>query len=155
MQTEIVACADPAFVFNGRIFAKVVSTANLDFYALSDDLHALFAFLFAETDVVIYELYSRDNCEIRSFRTLSELTEAFDLGAHETAHLILWSPSVRPRPLIDRIEVTGRPCLSFDTPSAAPVSSNSISATFAIALSITAILGTGTRREPNICPRSW
>jgi hypothetical protein len=113
MQTEIVACADPAFVFNGRIFAKVVSTANLDFYALSDDLRALFAFLYAETDIAIYELSSRQNCELRSFHTVSELTAAFDLGADQTTHLVLWSPSVRTRPLIERVEATRAPVPFF------------------------------------------
>jgi hypothetical protein len=35
--------------------------ANLDFYAFGDDLRSLLTFLYAETDVVIYELSSRDN----------------------------------------------------------------------------------------------
>jgi hypothetical protein len=87
--------------------------ANLDFYALGDDLRSLLAFLYAETDVVIYELSSRENCELRSFCTVSELAEAFDLGAYLTAHLVLWSPSVRPRPLIERVDATKAPVPFF------------------------------------------
>ncbi len=87
--------------------------ANLDFYAVSDDLRSLLAFLYAETDVVIYELSSRENCEIRSFHTVGELTEAFDLGADQTTHLVLWSPSVRTRPLVDRVEATRAPVPFF------------------------------------------
>jgi hypothetical protein len=80
--------------------------ANLDFYALGDDLRSLLAFLYAETDVVIYELSSRDNCELRSFHSVAELTKAFDLDTHTTTHLKLWSPSVMARPVIRRIEPT-------------------------------------------------
>jgi hypothetical protein len=87
--------------------------ANLDFYASADDLRSLLAFLYAETDVVIYELCSRNNCELRSFHTASEVTEAFELGAYETAHLTLWSPSVRARPLIERVEATQAPVPFF------------------------------------------
>jgi hypothetical protein len=90
-----------------------MSMANLDFYASGDDLRSLLAFVYAETDVVIYELSSRENCELRCFHTVSELTEAFDLGAYETAHLSLWSPSVRPRPLIERVETTRAPVPFF------------------------------------------
>jgi hypothetical protein len=87
--------------------------ANLDFYALADDLRSLLAFLYAETDVVVYELASRENCEIRSFHSVTELTEAFDLGGSKTTHLMLWSRSVRARPIIRRIEATQAPAPFF------------------------------------------
>jgi hypothetical protein len=87
--------------------------ANLDFYALGDDLRSLLAFLYAETDVVIYELYSRDNCELRSFHSVAELTKAFDLGVYGTTHLMLWSPSVMASPLISRVEATQVPTPFF------------------------------------------
>ena len=48
-----------------------------------------------------------------SFHTASEVTEAFELGAYETAHLTLWSPSVRARPLIERVEATQAPVPFF------------------------------------------
>jgi hypothetical protein len=92
---------------------KFAPMANLDFYAVSDDLQSLLAFLFAETDVVIYELSSRHNGELRSFRGVTELTEAFDLGGSRTTHLMLWSPSVMAHPLIRRIEATQAPTPFF------------------------------------------
>jgi hypothetical protein len=87
--------------------------ANLDFYALADDLRSLLAFLYAETDIVVYELSSRDNCEIRSFHSVTELTDAFELGAYRTTHLILWSPSVMARPIIRRVDATQAPTPFF------------------------------------------
>jgi hypothetical protein len=87
--------------------------ANLDFYALADDLRSLLAFLYAETDIVIYELSSRENCEIRSFHSVTELTDAFELGAYGTAHLQLWSRSVVARPIIRRIDATHAPTPFF------------------------------------------
>jgi hypothetical protein len=41
------------------------------------------------------------------------LTEAFDLGANGTTHLMLWSPSVMARPLIRRIEAAQAPTPFF------------------------------------------
>jgi hypothetical protein len=87
--------------------------ANLDFYVFGDDLRSLLTFLYAETDVVIYELSSRDNCELRSFHSVPELTKTFDLGAYATIHLMLWSPSVMARPLIRRLEATQVPTPFF------------------------------------------
>lgn len=87
--------------------------ANLDFYALGDDLRALFTFLYAETDVVVYELNSRPDCELRSFHSLVQLTDAFDLGGDRTILLMLWSAAVQARPITRRIEATRAPTPFF------------------------------------------
>ena len=87
--------------------------ANLDFYALADDLRDLAQFLFAETDVVIYELSSELGKDARQFRSLSELEAAYQLGAYRAAHLQLWSPSVMGPPVIRRIEITSVPGHTF------------------------------------------
>jgi hypothetical protein len=87
--------------------------ANLDFYALADDLRHLIRFLFCETDVVIYELSSEFDQDIRHFRSLSELEAVFHLGAYRAGNLQLWSPSVMAGPVIRRIELTGVPGHSF------------------------------------------
>ena len=61
--------------------------ANLDFYALADDQRDLVRYLFAETNVVMYELSSEFDHEIRRFRSLAELEAVFSLGAHPAAYL--------------------------------------------------------------------
>ncbi len=79
--------------------------ANLDFYALGDDLRGLFQFLYSETDVVVYELASEHDRAARRFASLAELERVFSLGAYRAGHLQLWSPSVMARPGIRRIEL--------------------------------------------------
>lgn len=71
---------------------------NLDFYALAEDQRDLVRFLLSETDVVIYELSSDFDRDIRSFRSLAELEAVFSLGTRGAAFLQLWSPSVMEQP---------------------------------------------------------
>ena len=79
--------------------------ANLDFYALGDDLRRLFDFLYSETDVVVYELSSEPGRDPRRFDSVTELADAYDLGAYRAGYLQLWSPSVMARPVIRRVEL--------------------------------------------------
>jgi hypothetical protein len=79
--------------------------ANLDFYALCNDLRKLFEFLYSETDVVAYELSSEFGRDPRRFESLEELAAAFNLGTYRAGHLQLWSPSVMTRPIIRRVEL--------------------------------------------------
>jgi hypothetical protein len=80
--------------------------ANLDFYALGDDLRKLIRFLFAETDIVVYESYSEFDQEARRFHSLDELEAVFKLGSYRAGYLQLWSRSVMARPVISRITLT-------------------------------------------------
>ena len=77
--------------------------ANLDFYALGDDLRSLFRFLYAETDVVIDELASQFDHDVRQFASLAELEAVFNLDGDKASHLQLWSPTVMVSPVIRRI----------------------------------------------------
>lgn len=86
--------------------------ANLDFYALGDDLRDVLQFLLSE-DIVIYESYSQLDCELRQFRSLPELEAAFQLGAFRSGQLQLWSPSVMARPVIRRIALERVPGHTF------------------------------------------
>jgi len=79
--------------------------ANLDFYALGDDLRSLFRFVYAETDVVVYELASEFDCDARQFASLAELEAAFNLDGHAKSYLQLWSPTVMAHPVMRRIQL--------------------------------------------------
>ncbi|HWB61308.1 MAG TPA: hypothetical protein VG733_17635 [Chthoniobacteraceae bacterium] len=76
----------------------------MDFYALGDDLRNIVQFLYAETDIVIFELSSNPGCEPRSFRSLAELEAAFKLGSYRAGNLQLWSPSVMKQPVFERAD---------------------------------------------------
>lgn len=87
--------------------------ANLDFYALAEDLRDLIRFVFSKTDVVIYELSSQFDCEVRQFRSVAELETVVQLGSYRAGNLQLWSPSVMAQPVIRRITLTGVPGHTF------------------------------------------
>jgi hypothetical protein len=77
--------------------------AQIDFYALKEDIRSLFHFIFEETDLEVFEMHSELNAALRHFRSFHEIDRAFSLGvdkfgnASET-HLALWSPSVSTKP---------------------------------------------------------
>lgn len=87
--------------------------ANLDFYASPDDMRDLLQFLFAETDIVIYELSSQADTAPQHFSSITELESHHRLGAHPALHFQLWSPSMMARPVIRRIQLTGIKAHSF------------------------------------------
>ncbi len=82
--------------------------ANLDFYAAKSDLQKLLAFIYDETDIVVYELSSEFDREIRRFTSLKELESAFDIGVMNKGqlHLQLWSALVMKEPQPRRINLT-------------------------------------------------
>lgn len=79
--------------------------ANLDFYAVGDDLRDLLRFVYAETDIVIYELSSEFDRDVQRFASLAELEAAFSLDGDKAGNLQLWSPSIMTQPVIRRIEL--------------------------------------------------
>lgn len=79
--------------------------ANLDFYALQDDLRRLLSFIYSETDITIYELSSEFDREVRCFESLQQIEAVYRLGDYRAAHLQLWSPSVMKKPIIRRISL--------------------------------------------------
>ncbi len=92
-----------------------VRSANVDFFAARSDQCALFDFLFAETDVRVFESYSRYSEEVREFRSAADLLNAFPLGTDEhgngsAALLMLWSPSVMKRLEFRRINLRPEVC---------------------------------------------
>ena len=89
--------------------------ANLDFFAAEADQRALVTFLFSATNVRVFESYSEYGRELREFRSVDELADAFRLGTDErgngTAVLLqLWSPSVMKDLVITRIALRPEYC---------------------------------------------
>lgn len=89
--------------------------ANLDFFATRADHEAVVRFLFASTDIRVFESYSEYDRELREFRSFEGLAAAYDVGADPYGHgfavlLQLWSPSVEPGPQIERIKLDPRRC---------------------------------------------
>jgi hypothetical protein len=82
--------------------------ANLDFYGLKGDLQKLLAFIYDETDIVVFELSSEFDREIRRFTSLKDLESTFNIGQMTKGqiHLQLWSVSVMKEPKPRRIKLT-------------------------------------------------
>src|SRR5262245_32919755 len=92
--------------------------ANCDFFATRPDLEQVFAFVFGETDFQVFESYSEFGQPLRKFDSFADLCAAFDVGqdAHgngTAAPLQLWSPSVMPKPKIERIKLDPVKCKVF------------------------------------------
>lgn len=83
--------------------------ANLSFFALKEDFIKIFDFIFSETDIIVYEDYSRYNSEIRQFHNTEVLFKAYtigqDLHGNRSIVLALYSPSVMAKPIIDKIDL--------------------------------------------------
>lgn len=82
--------------------------ASTDFYALKEDIRGLVHAIFEESDLRVFESYSRYDSELREFRSFDELSSAFSLDSdtHGNGHAVtlqLWSPSVMPRVEFERI----------------------------------------------------
>jgi hypothetical protein len=82
--------------------------ASISFYALSDDIREVVRFIFEETDLRIFESYSRYDSELREFRSFEELSAAFTLGEDKhgqgmVVSLQLWSPTVMQKLEFERI----------------------------------------------------
>lgn len=81
--------------------------SSLSFFASTDDLRELIRFVFDETDLRVFEAYSRVNHELREFRNLEELDrERPTDSSHGRLHLRMFSPSVTQGPEIVEFELT-------------------------------------------------
>lgn len=88
---------------------------TLDFFAAKEDLRALLAFLFEETDARVFEHYSEYDQELREFRSVEQVESTFpQLGSAQSGRqsvlLQLWSPSVEADLEVQRIELDPRRC---------------------------------------------
>ena len=77
--------------------------ASIYFYATRTDLLEVLEFLFAETDVRVFEAYSRVNHEVREFSSIEDLrTQDPAAASHGKLHLRFCSPSVTTGPTFRR-----------------------------------------------------
>jgi hypothetical protein len=89
--------------------------ANLDFYAVREDLIDLLSFIYAETDCRLFESYSEFDKDLREFKSTEQLLSAYDLGCDPHGNgsavlLTLWSPSVSSNVKVERISLDARKC---------------------------------------------
>ena len=92
--------------------------AQLEFFGLNDDHRQIIEFLFTETDVHIFELYSNFGQTLREFKSWGDLQTAFDIGQDKHGHgwatlLSLWSPAVMADPNIRRVKLDPTHCHGF------------------------------------------
>jgi hypothetical protein len=90
-------------------------SASLGFFAAERDQRAILSYLFAETDVRVFESSSQFDTGLREFRSGEEVAEAFALGTDEVGngHAVLlqvWSPSVMRALEIERIALQPDVC---------------------------------------------
>src|SRR5687768_11779101 len=77
--------------------------ANLDFYAIEQDISDVLEFVLTETDCKIFESYSEFDKELRKFKSVSEIFEAYNSKSVGTFLLQLWSPSVSTKFVLKKI----------------------------------------------------
>jgi hypothetical protein len=74
----------------------------------------LLDFLFRSTDVRVFELVSKFDCELKEFLSTREIDEEYDLGTdlygNQSTTLQLWSPSAMPHFEVRRINLLPRKC---------------------------------------------
>lgn len=88
--------------------------AGCDFYAVGSDIQDVLHYIYGQTDLAVFEMYSEPDCELRRFETLGDVMAVYDaalqgLYSTRSVHLLLWSPSLSPPPITHRYE------LNFDT----------------------------------------
>ena len=71
--------------------------ANLDFYAVREDMINLLEFIYAETDCRVFESYSKFDQNLQEFASTEQLLSAYDIGQdpHGNGYAVLlqlWSP---------------------------------------------------------------
>lgn len=84
--------------------------ANLDFYAVEQDISDVLDFVLSETDCKIFESYSEFGEELREFKSVSEILEAYNSKSVGTFLLELWSPLVSSKVDFKKIVLDPQKC---------------------------------------------
>jgi hypothetical protein len=85
---------------------------NYNFFADKSDKLKILEFIFKETDLHIYDLYSRYEQEICEYRSVEEISSKFDLDKDEKIAVTfqLWSPRHKGKPLFRKIDLNPKHC---------------------------------------------
>jgi hypothetical protein len=85
---------------------------NYNFFASESDKIELFNYLFASTDLQIFDSYSLYGQKIRQYKSLGDLTTSFDLanGGQFAISLQLWAPSFLGNIWFERIALKPQYC---------------------------------------------
>ena len=84
--------------------------ANLDFYAIGQDIIDTLEFIFTETDCKVFESYSEHGKDLREFKSMSECFTAYNYEFAGSFLLQLWSPSVASKVFFKRIDLDPKKC---------------------------------------------
>ena len=82
--------------------------AQLDFFGLDEDFYSLMEFVFAETDMIVYEAYSRIDRDIRQIKSVEELRGMADERMAGGFLLRGWFPDVTDRPTFNTFKLDPR-----------------------------------------------
>ena len=85
---------------------------NYDFFANSADKIQLLDFIFSETDLQVFDLYSEFDKDVNEYSSSTEVAEKFDLenGGQSAVTFQLWSPCFGGEVRFRRIELDPKSC---------------------------------------------
>lgn len=84
---------------------------HCSFYSLRNDAESVINFILHETDLRIFESYSVPGCELREFRSFSELAAAYEVGIGKCQTLLmLYSPLMNGMLKIRRFDLKPKIC---------------------------------------------
>jgi hypothetical protein len=80
--------------------------AQLDFIAVDQDFYDVMQFVFSETDLIVYEAYSRIDHDIRRFTSVADV--AATAADRKAGGFLLraWSPAVTEAPIFDTFKLS-------------------------------------------------
>jgi hypothetical protein len=83
-----------------------------DFFADESDKVAILTYILEETDLQIFDLYSRLGETVKNYNSLIDITSCFDLKNEvpSAIHFQLWSPRFKGEPNFRKIELNPKYC---------------------------------------------
>lgn len=88
---------------------------NYNFFAAKEDKIAILEYLFQNTDLKFFHMYSSYEEEITEYKNVEEIQSKFDLsnGAEFEKTFQLWSPKFKGKVFFEKIELDPRSCEGY------------------------------------------